>query len=84
MNQPGLFDQRPLPPNPYKIGSQCYRLYNRIKEGAVTNAEIVRTHGIFNSTGRISEIREFLAPHGIRLECQRVKDGLFEYHLGAQ
>jgi hypothetical protein len=81
MVQASLFDNPVYPPNPFKPGSQNFRLYNRIKEGAVTNAEIIRTHGIFNSTGRISEIREFLAPHGIRLECQRVKDGLFQYSI---
>lgn len=81
MEQLGIFDQRPLPPNPWKAGTQNFRLYERMKQGPVTNAEIVRTHGIFNSTGRVSDIREFLAPHGIRVECQRVHDGLFEYSI---
>jgi hypothetical protein len=81
MVQTSIFDQPSYPPNPYKTGSQNYRLYNRIMEGPITNAEIIRTHGIFNSTGRISEIREFLAPHGIKLHCERVHDGLFEYRL---
>lgn len=84
MVQTGLFDKPSYPPNPYKPGSQNFRLYNRIRKGAVTNAEIVRTHGIFNSTGRISEIRAFLKDHGIKVECERVHDGLFEYRLGVQ
>jgi len=70
------------PPNPFTPGSQNHRLYERAKLGPITNGEIVYKMRIANSTGRLSELRAFLAPHGIRLECQRVKDGLFEYHLG--
>lgn len=81
MEQLGIFNQRPFPPNPWPHGSQKWRLYERMKEGPVTNAEIVRTHGIFNSTGRCSEIREYLAPHGYHLQCRRVNKGLFEYSI---
>lgn len=81
MEQLGIFNQRPFPPNPWKAGTQNFRLYERMKQGPVTNAEIVRTHGIFNSTGRVSDIREFLAPHGIKLHSERLHDGKWEYRL---
>jgi hypothetical protein len=81
MTQTSFFARLVFPANPFKPDSQNYRLYERLKDGPVTNAEIVRDHGIFNSTGRASEVREFLAPFGIKLHCVRLHDGLFEYRL---
>lgn len=81
MTQTSLFVCPIFPANPFKPESQNYRLYELLKGGPVTNAEIVRDHGIFNSTGRASEVREFLAPFGIKLDCERLHDGLFEYRL---
>ncbi len=85
MVQTSIFDILP-PKNPYRLGSQCFRIYEYLlKNGRVTNRDIRYGLGgreIYNTTGRASSIREFLAPHGIKLECQRVKDGLFEYRLG--
>ncbi len=85
MVQTSIFDQPSYPPNPYKAGSQAYRIYHRlIRWGRVSNIEIMLGLGgphIMNTTGRTSEIREFLKPHGIKLHCQRLHDGLFEYKL---
>lgn len=81
MTQTSLFDRPVFPANPFKPESQNYRLYERLKDGPVTNAEIVQDHGIYNSTGRVSEIREFLTPFGIKLHCERLHKGLFEYRL---
>lgn len=86
MTQTGLFDQPAYPPNPFKEGSQPYRVYHRLERyGRVLNVEIMLGLGgpkILKYTNRISEIREFLAPHGISLRCERVHDGLFEYRIG--
>jgi len=81
MTQLGLFDHRPLPPNPFKPGSQNSRLYERVKLGAVTNGEIIYGMRIANSTGRASEIREFLAPYGFHLDCRRVDGSEFVYEI---
>jgi hypothetical protein len=81
MTQTGLFDQPQFPPNPFKPGSQKYRIYEELKDGPITNARIIQQYGIFNSTGRCSEIREFLKPHGIKLHCERLRGGLFEYRI---
>ncbi len=74
-----------IPVNPYKPGGQCFRIYHRlVRYGRVTNREIRYGLGgpeIYNTTGRASAIRAFLRPHGIRLHCERVHDGLFEYSL---
>ncbi len=87
MVQQGLFDHPQYPPNPWPIGSQKWRIYNRLSRyGRVTNIEIMTGLGgrhIMNTTGRTSEVREFLKPHGIKLHCERIHDGLFEYRLGA-
>jgi hypothetical protein len=88
MTQTGLFDQPQPPLNPYKIGSQCFRIYHRlIRYQRVTNVEINMGLGgprIMNTTGRASSIRAFLKPHGIKLHCERIHDGLFEYSIKAQ
>ena len=48
-------------------GSQNWRLYERLKEGPVSNGEIIYQMRIANSTGRCSEIRAFLRRHGFDL-----------------
>jgi len=83
MTQTSIFDQ--YPPNPWKPGSQCFRIYHRLSRyGRVTNKEIRYGLGgpeIYNTTGRTSDIRDFLTPHGIKLNCERLNGGLYEYRI---
>jgi hypothetical protein len=82
MTQTALsFDAPIFPPNPYKPDTQKHRLYESLKSGPISNSHVVRDLGIFNSTGRLSEIREYLMLHGIHLNCRRIKDGLYEYSV---
>lgn len=81
MTQTELFSQRPSPAKLFTPGTQNYNLYERLLRGEVTNAEIVRQMGIFNSTGRISDIRAALKPHLMDIEASRIKKGLFKYEL---
>jgi len=71
----------PYPPNPFKYGSQNWRLYERLKEGPTTNIEIVGQMFILNSTGRISEIREYLKKHCLDLAAKPLGSGRWEYRL---
>ena len=78
-----------LPPNPYKTGSQRFRIYQRLQRyGRVKNVEIMFGLGgprIMNTTGRVSEIREFLKPHCINLDCQPVNGRtIYEYVIGGR
>ncbi len=79
------FDQPQIPPGPWKPGSQCFRIYHRlIRYNRVTNVEINMGLGgprIMNTTGRCSSIRAFLQNHGIKLRCERLNGGLFEYRI---
>jgi hypothetical protein len=74
-----------LPPNPFDVGSQNWRIYRRLAlYGRVTNRDIRYGLGgpeIYNTTGRCSDIRAFLKPHGIALHCERVRGSLFEYSV---
>ena len=81
MTQTALEYTRPRPDDLFTPGSQCFRLYDRLLKGPVTNSEIVRDMGIFNSTGRASDLRKALKPHLMDVEAKRVRDGLFVYHL---
>ena len=81
MVQTSLFENPVYPPNPWKPESQNYRLYERAKQGPITNGEIIYKMRIANSTGRLSEIRAFLAPHGIKLRSERLHDGKWEYRI---
>jgi len=73
--------QRPRPDDLFTPGTQNERLYRRLLEGPVTNAEIVRKMGIFNSTGRLSEIREALKRYLMDVEARRIYKGLWQYRL---
>jgi hypothetical protein len=81
MMQQILFNQRPAPAKLFKQGTQSYLLYERLLRGEVTNAEIVRQMGIFNSTGRISDIRAAIKPYLLDIEASRINKGLFSYKL---
>ena len=75
------FDPDPYPPNPFKYGSQNWRLYERLKEGPTTNIEIVSQMHILNSTGRVSEIREFLKGNCMDLVAKPLGSGHWVYHI---
>ncbi|MFH2074340.1 MAG: hypothetical protein ABIJ57_03190 [Pseudomonadota bacterium] len=84
--QPGGDAMRQLPPNPYKPQSQKGRIYNRIaRYGRVRNIDILFGLGgprIMNTTGRCSEVRDFLRDHGFRLECNPIgNDGVYLYEV---
>ena len=81
MTQQELFRPRPSPDKLFSQGSQSYQLYERLLKGETTNAEIVRQMGIFNSTGRISDIRKVLKPYLMDIEATRINKGLFSYRL---
>ena len=81
MTQKELFRQRPAPDKLFNPGTQSYRLYEKLLQGEVTNSEIVRQMGIFNSTGRISDIRQTLKPYLMGIEATRINKGLFSYRL---
>ena len=75
-----------LPPCPWPAGSQKQRIYRRLAAyGRVRNVEILLGLGgprIMNTTGRCSEIRSYLQPHGIDLHCHPVNDsGVYEYRI---
>ena len=72
---------RPRPDALFKSGTQNERLYRRLLEGPVTNAEIIREMGIFNSTGRSSDVRKALKPYLMDVEARRIYKGLWQYRL---
>ena len=69
------------PENPFYYGSQNWLLYDRLTQGPVTNSEIVRDMGIFNSTGRISDIRRRLQGVGLEVVGEQIQKGLWSYKL---
>lgn len=81
MTQEPLQFDRPRPRDLFGFGTQNYRIYERLLQGPVTNAEIVRDMNIFNSTGRVSDIRLRLKPYCMDIEARRVDGSLFRYDL---
>jgi len=49
--------------NPFRPGSQKYRILERLREGPATNAELVKY--ALNYTARISEIRAKISEQGL-------------------
>jgi hypothetical protein len=81
MMQRSLFVEPPKPSEIFKPGTQNHRLYERLLQGPVTNAEIVREMNVFNSTGRCSDLRQALKPYLISVEARKINKGLWEYRL---
>lgn len=79
--QLNLFGGHEYPKTPFTYGSQSWRLYERLKEGPITNIEIIRSMNIVNSTGRASEVREFLEKNGYQLIAQAKGGGVYEYRI---
>ena len=81
MVQLRIFRHYPTPATLFTPGTQCYILFERLLRGEVTNSEIVRQMGIFNSTGRISDIRAAIKPYLLDIEASRINKGLWKYNL---
>lgn len=87
MNQEALnFNKKPWPETrtvfkDRDLDSQTARIYRRLLLCPVTNREIVVTMQIFNSTGRVSDLRLVLHPFGVTVNARKLKKGLWEYYL---
>jgi len=83
--QLGLFDRKPMPPNPFHQGSQNWRIYDYVEQhGRVKNIEILHGLGgppIMNTTGRASAIRQYLEKHGFTFPSRQLGDGVFLYEV---
>lgn len=66
---------------PYSPGSQCGRLYDRLKQSPIRNYEIHRDLGILVHTRRISEIRQELKRHGMDLIAIEIAKGVWQYEI---
>lgn len=63
------------------LESQTARIYRRLLVCPVSNRELVVNMGVFNSTGRVSDLRLALHPFGVTVDARRIKKGLWEYSL---
>ena len=63
--------------NPFQIGSQNYRLLERLRRGPTTNKEMVDKMRLFKYGGHLSELRA----KGFNVEGVQVLKGLWEYRL---
>jgi len=81
--QMDIFSGHEYPQNPFSYQSQAWRLYERLKVGPVTNTEIIYEMRIPNSTGRASDVRDFLAKEGYELVCGPAANGqgIYEYRI---
>ena len=72
---------RPRPDALFKSGTQNERLYRRLLEGPVTNAEIVHDLNILKYTGRLSDVRKALQTHLMDVAKRPLGGGLWQYRL---
>ena len=63
--------------NPFKPGTQLFRLFEALEKGPVTNREIITDLNIFKYTGRLSEIRQA----GFEVAARKLNGGLWQYKL---
>ncbi len=69
--------------NPFKFGTQNYRILSRLRQGPVTNVEMYdpKKMNIPRYGGRIYDINNALKPWGFEVEQTTVHKGLREYRL---
>lgn len=67
--------------NPFKEGTQNWRIVKRLLEGPATNREFSRDMKIAKYTGRLSEVREKIRPLGFDIEPERIAGTLYRYEL---
>jgi len=65
--------------NPFKPGTQNYRILERLREGPASNSELVKY--ALNYTARISEIRAKIHEQGICVTEKPLGCGRSEYRL---
>ena len=63
--------------NPFRIGSQNYRILERLRLGPITNYQIVKWFGVLKYTGRLAEIRKA----GYKILATKIKGGVWSYQL---
>ena len=73
--------QAPRPDEIFPGDNQDRRLYQRLLEGAITNAEMRDQLRLLSYTRRLSDLRERLAPHGMTITKKHLGDGVFQYSL---
>lgn len=69
------------PDNPFKYGTQNWKLYERLKQGPIYNVEIVKQLHILKYTSRLSDVREAVMPMGMAVKKTLVGNGIYSYHL---
>lgn len=75
------FENKGLPENPFKSGTQCHNLYEWLRERKrITRHEI--HHILLQDTARIRvDIKPFLRSHGYDIECRSLGEGNTEYTI---
>ena len=81
MTQQTLNFTAPRPDELFPGDNQDRRLYLRLLEGAITNAEMRDQLKLLSYTRRLSDLRERLAPHGMTITKKHLGNGVFSYSL---
>lgn len=81
MNQQTLKFNIPQPGELFKVGTQCYYLYEALLEqGSITNVGM-RDLFILSHTRRISDLREKLRPYLLDVKKEKVSGGVYSYRI---
>lgn len=71
-------EQSSLDFNPVKLSPQCQKLYDRLKLGSITNAQIRDELRLLEYRRRFCDLHE----KGIATKKRSLGNGLYEYSLG--
>lgn len=65
--------------NPFKTGSQKYRILERLRQGPANSSELAKY--ALNYTARISEIRREIRQQGLSISERPINRSLSEYRI---
>jgi hypothetical protein len=68
--------------NPFRPGSQKYRILERLREGPANSSELAKY--ALNYTARISEIRREIQNQGLSVSERPINRSLSEYRISNQ
>jgi hypothetical protein len=81
MSQLNLNFTAPSPDEIFPGDNQDRRLYQRLLQGGLTNAQMRDELRLLSYTRRLSDLREKLAPHGMTINKKHLGKGVYQYQL---
>jgi hypothetical protein len=68
-------------PNPFRPGSQNYRLLEWLKQRPATTGDLLYSLRFGSHPRRVKEVRDYLETLGYKVVTSQIKSNLFQYRI---